>query len=407
MSNTLSERQYRLSQRLAQLEPSATAGMSGKIAQLRAKGVNVISFSLGEPDFDTPAPIKAAAVAALERNYTHYTPTGGIADLRRVIAQRASADNGVAYSANQVSVTTGAKEALYLALQALCDAGDEVIVPAPYWVSYVEQVRLASATPVIVPTTAETGFKLTADQLAAHLTPRTRILMLNSPSNPTGAVYSAAELRALADALHDRDAIVITDEIYDAICYVEYARWLRVAPEFADRTLVVNGASKAFAMTGWRIGYIAGPEPILEAIKAIQSHSTTHPASLAQYAALVAYTPGEEIEQSVLTMTQAFRERRDLILAALAQIPGVSCMVPDGAFYVFPNVSGLLNRPLANGAVCATCDDLTNYLLDQAHIGVVAGASFGAPGYLRISYAASNADIVEGMRRFAAAVTTP
>jgi aspartate aminotransferase len=404
VNNIVSERQYHFSQRLTQLEPSATASMSGKVAQLRAQGVNVISFSIGEPDFDTPEPIKAAAVAALERNHTHYTPTGGIADLRRAVAQRASSDNGVSYTVNQVTVTTGAKEALYLAFQALCDAGDEVIIPTPYWVSYVEQVRLAGATPVLIQTTEATGFKITADQLASHLTPRTRAIILNSPSNPTGAVYSAEELRAMADVLSDIDVIVVSDEIYDAICYVDYARWLRVAPEFADRTLVINGASKAYAMTGWRIGYVAGPGPILEAIKAIQSHSTTHPASIAQYAALVAFTPSEEIDQSVVAMAQAFHTRRDLILSLLAKIPGVTYTVPDGAFYVFPNVSGLLNRPLAYGVTCATCQDLMNYLLDRAHIGVVSGDAFGAPGYLRLSYATGNDDIVEGMRRFADAV---
>ncbi len=407
MSNSVQDRTYRLSTRLAQLEPSATATMSGKVAQLRAQGVNIISFSIGEPDFDTPLPIKDAAIAALERNYTHYTPTGGIAELRRAVAQRASSDNGVDYTANQVTVTTGAKEALYLAFQAICDHGDEVIIPAPYWVSYVEQVRLAGATPVVIPTTEASGFKISAEQLVAHLTPRTRVLVLNSPSNPTGAVYTAEELRSLATVLDNTDVLVISDEIYDAICYVDYARWLRVAPEFADRTLIVNGASKAYAMTGWRIGYIAGPEPILEAIKAIQSHSTTHPASIAQYAALAAFVPSAEIAQSVATMAQAFRERRDLMLAALQQIPGISCPIPDGAFYVFPNVSGLLNRPLANGTTCATCQDLALYLLEHAHIGVVSGDAFGMPGYLRLSYATSNADIIEGMHRFAAVVAQP
>lgn len=378
--------------------------MGGKIAQLRAQGVNIISFSLGEPDFDTPAPIKAAAVEALAQNYTHYTPTGGSIEVRRAIARRASADNGVTYTPNQISVTTGAKEALYLAFQALCDEGDEVIIPAPYWVSYIEQVRLAGATPIIPQTTDATGFKMTAEQLAAHVTPRTRALILNSPSNPTGAVYSAAELAALAEVLRGTDVIIVTDEIYDAISYVEYARWLRVAPDFADRTLVINGASKAYAMTGWRLGYVAGPEALIEGIKAIQSHSTTHPASIAQYAAVVAYTPSAEIEQSVVDMASAFKRRRDLILAELAKIPGITCDVPNGAFYVFPNVSGLLNRPLLNGATCATCQDLTMYLLEQAHIGVVAGDAFGAPGYIRLSYATSEANIIEGIRRFAAAV---
>ncbi|MCU0492519.1 MAG: pyridoxal phosphate-dependent aminotransferase [Chloroflexaceae bacterium] len=396
----------RLSKRLAQLEPSATAAMGGRIAQMKAQGVNVISFSIGEPDFDTPSLAKNAAIDALHKNHTHYTPTGGIADLRKAVAARASSDQGVKYSPNQISVTTGAKEALYLAFQALIDEGDEVIIPAPYWVSYVEQVKLAGGVPVVVETTEANGFRMTAEQLAAHLSPRTRMLVLNSPSNPTGAVYSEAELAGLAAVLRENEseALVMTDEIYDAICYVPYARWLRVAPDFAERTLVVNGASKAFAMTGWRIGYIAGPEAYIEAIKSIQSHSTTHPASIAQYAALAAYTPSTEIDAAVDGMVRAFKERRDLIMEALDDVPGVTCSVPDGAFYVFPNVSGLLNRPLAGGTVCASSDELTMYLLEQAHIGVVSGESFGAPGYLRLSYATSNAEISEGMRRFAAAV---
>lgn len=404
MNSIIQEYRPRLSSRLAQLEPSATVGLGNRIAQLRARGISIISFGQGEPDFPTPEPIKAAAVEAIAQNQTRYTPTGGIAELRQAIARRVELDTGIAYTPNQISVTAGAKEALFLAFQALCDEGDEVIVPAPYWVSYIEQVRLAGATPVIIHTDESTGFKITADQLATYLTPRTRVLILNTPSNPTGAVYDAAELRSLAETLRDTDVLVLTDEIYDAICYVDYARWLRVVPDFASRTLVVNGASKTYAMTGWRIGYIAGPEPIVGAIRAIQSHSTTHPTSIAQYAALVAFTPSDELDRSVATMVQAFKERRDLIIEALSRIPGVECMVPDGAFYVFPNITSLLNRPLRDGTVCATANDLANYLLDQALIGVVPGEAFGAPGYIRLSFAQSNADISEGMRRFAEAV---
>lgn len=391
---------YRLPRRLSQLEASATAAMNARVQQMRAEGIKVISFSVGEPDFNTPEPIKAAAIDAINKNYTHYTPAGGIADLRKAIATRVSQDQGITYSINQVTVTAGAKEALYIAFQALCDDGDEAIIPAPYWVSYVEQAKLAGATPVTPWASDENGFKLTAEQLRASLTPRTKVVVLTSPSNPTGAVYSAAELRALADVLADSEAIVITDEIYDAICYVDYARWLRVAPEMAGRTLVVNGAAKAYAMTGWRVGYVAGPQPIITAIKDIQSHTSTHTTSIAQYAALVAYTPNEEIERTVVEMAAEFHKRRDLIMDLLAEIPGVTCNTPDGAFYVFPNVTGLLNRPLRNGAVCATSDELTNYLLEQAHIAAVSGESFGAPGYIRLSYATSEADIIEGMRRF-------
>ena len=390
---------YRLARRLAQLEPSATTAMNARVQQMRAEGLKVISFSVGEPDFDTPAPIKAAAVDALNKNYTHYTPAGGIVELRKAVAARITADQGLSYTANQVSVTTGAKEGLYLAFQALCDEGDEVIIPAPYWVSYIEQAKLAGATPITPFAGDTTGFRLTAEQLQAALTPRTRIVVLNSPSNPTGAVYSAAELRALADVLLASEALIITDEIYDTISYVAYARWLRVAPELADRTIIVNGASKAYAMTGWRVGYVAGPQPIITAIKDIQSHTSTHTASISQYAALVAYTPSAELDQTVQDMAAAFRKRRDLVLELLAAIPGVTCTVPDGAFYVFPNVTGLLNRPLKHG-ICTTSDELNNYLLEHAHIACVSGEAFGAPGYIRLSYATSEAEISEGMQRF-------
>ncbi|MFP4441016.1 MAG: pyridoxal phosphate-dependent aminotransferase [Chloroflexaceae bacterium] len=404
MTSTIQQSSPRLSKRLARLQPSATVGLGNQIAQLRAQGISIISFGQGEPDFPTPAPIKAAAIAAIETNQTRYTPTGGIMDLRRAIAARVTQHTGINYTPNQISVTTGAKEAIFLAFQSLCDEGEEVIVPAPYWVSYVEQVRLAGAVPVVIDTDESTGFKITAEQLQAHLSPRTRALILNTPSNPTGTVYTEEELAALAGVLRGTPVVVISDEIYDAICYVDYARWLRVAPDFADRTLVINGASKTYAMTGWRIGYVAGPEGIVGPIRSIQSHSTTHPASIAQHAALAAFTPSEELAQIVAGMVQAFHERRDLIIAALQEIAGVTCMVPDGAFYVFPNVSSLLNRPLKEGAVCATASDLAEYLLDQARIGVVPGEAFGAPGYLRLSYAQSNADIAEGMRRFAEAV---
>jgi aspartate aminotransferase len=392
--------EYRLARRLAQLEASATAVMNARVQQMRAEGADVISFSVGEPDFNTPDPVKQAAIDAINNNHTHYTPAGGIAELRRAVAARISKDQGVSYGIAQVTVTAGAKEALYLAFQAICDEGDEAIIPAPYWVSYIEQAKLAGATPVTIATTQESGFKLTPEQLRAALTPRTKLIVLNSPSNPTGAVYSAAELRALADVILESDALVISDEIYDAISYVEYARLLRVAPELAERTLIVNGAAKAYAMTGWRVGYIAGPQPLITAIKDIQSHTSTHTASIAQYAALTAYTPSEEIEQTVRDMAAAFHKRRDLIMELLAEIPGVSCSVPDGAFYVFPNVTGLLGRPLKNGQVCNSSDELNTYLLEQAHIACVSGESFGAPGYIRLSYATGEDEIVEGMRRF-------
>lgn len=395
----------RLSRRLSKLQPSATIALIGRIAKLRAEGVPVISFGQGESDFPAPEPIKAAAMAAVEKNQTRYTPAGGIPELRRAIAQQVERDTGIPYTPSQVAVTAGAKEALFLTFLATCDEGDEVIIPAPYWVSYIEQVRLAGATPVIVNTNQQTGYKVTSDLLAAHLSARTRAIVLNSPSNPTGAVYTAEELSALAKVIADTQALVITDEIYDRICYKPYARWLRVAPEMANRTIVINGPSKTFAVTGWRIGYAAGPEPLIKAIVDIQSHSTTHPASLAQYAALAAYTPSEELDRIVAEREAIFRQRRDLVVQTLQAIPGVSCLVPDGAFYVFPDVSGLLNRPLNQGVVCRNSNELAFYLLDHAHIGVVAGEAFGDDRAIRLSFAQDEESIKEGLRRFAEAVS--
>jgi aspartate aminotransferase len=371
---------------------------------MRAEGIDVISFGQGEPDFPTPAALKAAGVAAIEQDRTKYTAVGGPAELRAAIARRVTADTGVPYGAGQVSATTGAKEGLFLAFLALCDEGDEVIIPAPYWVSYVDQARIAGAEPVIVPAGPEQGFKITAVQLAAALTPRTRAIVLNSPSNPTGAVYSEEELRALAEVLRGSRAYIITDEIYDAIVYGSYARWLRVAPDLADRTIVINGASKAFAMTGWRMGYVAGPTDVMEAIKSIQSHSTTHTSSVTQAAALPAYDGSADIDGEVARMVAAFRERRDLIVALLREVPGVEVDVPDGAFYVFPRITGLLGRPLASGRICASDDELADELLAAAHIGVVPGSAFGAPGFLRLSYATGADAIREGARRLAAAM---
>lgn len=395
----------RLSQRMATLSPSATVGLGGRIAALRAAGVDIISFGQGEPDFATPDVIKLAGIRAIEQNRTRYTAVGGPAELRAVIAAQVGRDTGVHYGADQVSVTVGAKEALFLAFLALCDPGDEVIIPAPYWVSYVDQVRLAGATPVIVPAGPERGYRIDAAQLRAALGPRTRALVLNSPANPTGAVYRSAELRALADVLRERDVVVISDEIYDAITYDGYARWLTVAPELADHTLIVNGASKAFAMTGWRLGYVAGPADLLEAIRAIQGHASTHTSSISQAAALVAYAADAPLADAVAGMVAAFRERRDRIVALLRQIDGVALEPPDGAFYAFPQVTGLLGRPLGpHGVVCADDDALAAYLLDAARVGVVPGSAFGAPGHLRLSYATSLAQIEEGLTRMAAAL---
>lgn len=395
----------KLSARVGRMSPSATTALGGKIAALKAKGINVISFGAGEPDFATPDAIKQAGIHAIQSNQTKYTPVGGPAELRAAVAKWVSAACGVSYSANQISMTNGAKEALFLAFLALCDDGDEVIIPAPYWVSYVDQAKLAGATPVIIETTPADGFRLSAAALQAAITPRTRVLVLNSPSNPTGAVYTADELRAIAAVVAQHPQLVVmSDEIYDAIIYTTYARWLHVAPHLYDQTLVINGASKAFAMTGWRLGFVAGPQAIIDAIKGIQSHSTSHTSTITQAAALPAYDGSIDMAGEVARMVSAFRERRDLIGELLTSIPGISLAMPDGAFYVFPDIRGLLGKKLACGVVCHTDDELAEALLEHAHIGVVAGSAFGAPGFIRMSYATSNALIREGMQRFAKAV---
>ncbi len=394
----------RVSARTRKVAASATQALEVKVAEMREAGQTVISFGAGEPDFPTPTVIKDQGHEAITTNLTKYTPAGGTIALRRAIAARLKEQTEFDYRYNQLVVTNGGKEALYLALMALCDAGDEVIVPAPYWVSYPEMVKLSDATPVIISTGIETGFKVTRAMLDAHTTPKTRAILLCSPSNPTGAVYTRSELEMIADWMRSNQAIVITDELYDNIVYDDkYVRWLEAAPDLIERTIIVNGLSKSVAMTGWRIGFAASArDEYARAMQKVQSHSTSHPSSVSQHAALKAYTT--DLSAEIGAMVASFKQRRGAIVAALNNIPGVVCALPPGAFYVFPDVRGLFGKPLASGAVLHTSQEVSMYLLETAKVAVTHGEAFGAPGYIRLSYATSQEIINEGVRRMATAL---
>ncbi len=392
-----------ISARARAVQPSATMAVEGRVQEMRRAGENVIGFGAGEPDFPTPEAIKEAGIEAIRSNFTKYTATGGMPQLKEAIAAAVTRDQGIEYKASQVCVHTGGKESIYLATQAILDRGDACIIPAPYWVSYLEMVRLAEAEPVVLPTGPADNFKVTRAMLDSVTTKNTRMLLLNSPSNPTGMVYSEAELRAIAEWARDNDAVILTDELYDRIVFAPaYARWLRVAPDLADRTIVVNGLSKAYSMTGWRLGYAAGPEAYIKAMLKVQGHSTSHPTSITQMAALRAYTMdlGPEIEK----MRAEFERRRDWIVAALNAIPGVHCLKPEGAFYVFPDFTGVLGKPLKYGRTCNTSEELAMYLLDAVKVGIVHGEAFGAPGCARLSYAMALPQIQEGVARIADAL---
>jgi aspartate aminotransferase len=338
-------------------------------------------------------------------NATHYTTVSGDPSLRMVIADRTAELTGVPFSWNQVIVSSGAKEALYIAMQVLCDPDDEVLLPAPYWVSYAEQARLAGGVVVPIDSTPP-HWKLTPDDLRRHLTPRSRVLVLCTPNNPTGAVYSDAELAELADVLAETDIAVLVDEIYARISYVPVGRWLRAAPSLADRTIVVDGVSKAYAMTGWRLGWMLGPTSLMSSASALQSHLTSHPSSISQRAALCALDGDMAIEREVDEMVGIFRDRRDAIVAGLSAIDGVVCPLPEGAFYVFPDIRGLYGRPLGpRSRVVNSAEDVAAYLLEEALVVTVPGEAFGMPGFVRFSYALAMDQLQEGMKRVQTALS--
>lgn len=387
-----------LSDRLNRLSPSATLAMSQRSSELKAQGVDIINLSVGEPDFNTPDHIKEAAIKAVQDNWTRYSPVPGYPDLKKAIVAKLKNENGLDYLPSQILCSNGAKQSVCNAIMALVNPGDEVIIPAPYWVSYPQMVLLAEGTPVAIPTTIEQDFKVTPEQLEQAITPRTRAIILCSPSNPTGSVYSAAELEALKDVLlkHER-VMVIADEIYEHINYVGAHASMAQFADIKDRVVIVNGVSKAYAMTGWRIGFIAAPEWVVKGCNKLQGQYTSGPCSVSQKAAEAAYTGSQEC---VETMRQAFERRRDLIVSLAREIPGLEVNNPQGAFYLFPKCSSFFGKRDGD-RVINNSTDLAMYLLEVGHVATVGGDAFGSPECFRMSYATSEANITEAMRRIA------
>ena len=385
-----------LSDRLNRLAPSATLAMSQKSSEMKAQGIDVINMSVGEPDFNTPDHIKLAAKQAIDDNYSRYSPVPGYADLRKAITEKLKRENALDYSASEILVSNGAKQSVCNAIMALVNPGDEVIIPAPYWVSYPQMVLLAGGTPVFVNAGFEQDFKMTAQQLEAAISPKTRMLILCSPSNPTGSVYGKEELKALADVIlsHD-DLFVLADEIYEHINYIGHHESIAQFPGMKERAIIINGVSKAYAMTGWRIGYMAAPEWIVKGCNKLQGQYTSGPCSVSQKTAEAAYTESQEcVEQ----MRQAFERRRDLIVELAKAIPGLEVNTPQGAFYLFPKCSSFFGKS-CNGRTINTSSDLAMYLLEEAHVATVGGDAFGDPDCFRMSYATSDDNIREAMRR--------
>lgn len=386
------------------LRPSPTLAVTMKAKALQKEGRDIIGFGAGEPDFDTPDNIKEAAIRAIREGFTKYTPVGGIDELKDAVIEKLRRDNGLAYKRSQIVVSTGAKHTLFNMAQVLFGQGDEVIVPAPYWVSYPDIVQLADATPVIVDATEAEGFKLTPAKLRKAVTARTKALILNSPSNPTGAAYTLDELKALAEVLRGTEIIVISDDIYEKVVYdgFVFANMANVGGEMTEKTIVVNGLSKSHAMTGWRMGYAAGPDNVIAAMTEIQSQSTSNPTSIVQKASVEALLGDQSF---IPKMVAEFKRRRDTIVAALNAVPGITCATPPGAFYVFPRVAALYGRKYRGKAI-ANSNVFSEFLLEEANVAVIAGGAFGNDEYIRLSYATSMDLIVEGTKRIARAVAS-
>ncbi|MGL4550505.1 MAG: pyridoxal phosphate-dependent aminotransferase [Gemmataceae bacterium] len=389
-----------ISKMASQVQPSATLAAGAKARQLRAEGVNVFDYSLGEPDFNTPEHIRAAAAAAMHNGQTHYTPADGTPELRAAVCRYYQANYGFGVAPASVLLSNGAKHSIHNALAATVGPGDEVIIPTPYWVSYSDLVTMTGATYTLVPTTLASGFKMTPAQLEAAITPRSKLLMINSPSNPTGAVYSRAELEALADVVLGSGLAVLSDEIYEKLVFgsAQATCFATLRPGLADRTITVSGVSKSYAMTGWRIGWAVGPAAVIKAMGNVQSQQTSCPCSVSQAAAVAALDGPQECVES---MRQEFEARRDLVCGRLAKMPGVRSFVPDGAFYAFFDVSGHFGRALGGKPVS---DSLSFCLaaLEKAHVNLVPGAAFGAEGFVRMSYATSREQLTGGLDRLEA-----
>lgn len=384
-----------LAERVKNIKPSPTLAVSARADELKAAGKDIISLSIGEPDFDTPEHIKAAAIKAIQNGFTKYTAVDGIKGLKQAIIKKFAHDNQLTYTPDQILVSCGAKHSLYNLFVALLNSGDEVIIPAPYWVSYPDMIKLADGVPVIISADYNQHFKITPEQLEAAITPKTRLIILNSPSNPTGMAYSKQELAELGKVLlKHRQVTIVSDDIYEHTLWSKepFANIVMACPELYDRTVVVNGVSKAYAMTGWRIGYAAGPTKLIGAMKKIQSQSTSNPTSIAQVAAEAALMGDQSC---IKTMTSAYKERHDYIVAELQKMPGIECLPSNGTFYSFPSVAGLIGK----SGKFADDMELAEFLLNEAEIAVVPGSAFGAPGYLRLSYATSMEKIKEAMKR--------
>jgi aspartate aminotransferase len=388
-----------LSDRVQNIKPSPTLAVTNRAAELRAAGKDIIGLGAGEPDFDTPEHIKDAAIEALNKGFTKYTAVDGTPSLKKAIIDKFQRDNGLSYQPNQILVSCGGKQSFFNMALALLNAGDEVVIPAPYWVSYPDMVRIAEGTPIIIETEQSNRFKMTAAQLEAVITPKTKLVVLNSPSNPSGVAYTEAELKELAAVLLKfPNVLVATDDMYEHILWAEggFHNILTVCPELYDRTIVMNGVSKAYSMTGWRIGYIAGPEPLVKAMKKIQSQSTSNPTSISQYAAEAALNGSQDCVQEMLS---AFKVRHDYVIKALNELPGVECIESDGTFYAFPSFKGAMQA-----TDCTTDVEFAEKMLNEAEVALVPGSAFGTPGHMRLSYATSMENLETAISRLAKAL---